>query len=180
MLCTQSVFLFLFWHSEQFMYTTCSELVVFMCWTSNSMNNLLSYCGLVDAKISASEKDLPVHVTFWPKRLSYKTLFLFNLWWLDHSGSKLTKNISSILFFKLFLLFKQSCMNILCSEINKHLNFIGVQDAFNQSNEYQLSDCASYFLSNARRISHSGYVPSTQDILHTRVRTCGVVEVKIP
>ena len=26
----------------------------------NSMNNLLSYCGLVDARISASEKDLPV------------------------------------------------------------------------------------------------------------------------
>ena len=24
------------------------------------MNNLLSYCGLVDAKISASDKDLPV------------------------------------------------------------------------------------------------------------------------
>ena len=26
----------------------------------NSMNNLLSYCGLVDARISVSEKDLPV------------------------------------------------------------------------------------------------------------------------
>ncbi len=26
----------------------------------NSMNNLLSYCGLVDARISASEKDLPL------------------------------------------------------------------------------------------------------------------------
>ena len=25
-----------------------------------SMNNLLSYCGLVDAKIGSSEKDLPV------------------------------------------------------------------------------------------------------------------------
>ena len=25
------------------------------------MNNLLSYCGLVDARIIASEKDLPVH-----------------------------------------------------------------------------------------------------------------------
>ena len=53
-------FLFLFWHSEQFMYTTCSELVVFMYWTRNSMNNILSYYGLVDARISASEKDLPV------------------------------------------------------------------------------------------------------------------------
>ena len=27
------------------------------------MNNLLSYCGLVDARISASEKDLPVHIS---------------------------------------------------------------------------------------------------------------------
>ena len=25
------------------------------------MNNLSSYCGLVDAKIRASDKDLPVH-----------------------------------------------------------------------------------------------------------------------
>ena len=42
------------------MYTTCSELVVFMYWTGKSINNLLSYCGLVVARISASEKDLPV------------------------------------------------------------------------------------------------------------------------
>ena len=42
------------------MYTTCSELVVFVCWTGKLMNNLLSYCGLVDTRISASEKDLPV------------------------------------------------------------------------------------------------------------------------
>ena len=27
------------------------------------MNNILSYCGLVDARISASEKDLPVYNT---------------------------------------------------------------------------------------------------------------------
>ena len=26
------------------------------------MNNILSYCGLVDARISASEKDLPVFI----------------------------------------------------------------------------------------------------------------------
>ena len=40
-------FLFLFWHSEQFMYTTCSDLVVFMCWTGKLMNNILSHCGFV-------------------------------------------------------------------------------------------------------------------------------------
>ena len=40
---------------------TCSELVVFMYRTGKSMNNLFSYCGLVDARISASEKYLPVN-----------------------------------------------------------------------------------------------------------------------
>ena len=32
--------------------------------TCNSMKNLLSYCGLVDTRISASDKDLPVQVIF--------------------------------------------------------------------------------------------------------------------
>ena len=36
------------------------ELVIFMYWTCNSMNNLLSYCGLIDTRIRASDKDLPV------------------------------------------------------------------------------------------------------------------------
>ena len=47
-------------NKKQFVYTTCSELVVFMYWTRNSMNNLLSYCGLANARISTSDKDLPV------------------------------------------------------------------------------------------------------------------------
>ena len=51
---------FLFWYSEQFMYTTCSELGIFMYWTGDSMNNLLSYCGLIEVRISASEENLPV------------------------------------------------------------------------------------------------------------------------
>ena len=58
--------LFLFWHSEQCMYTTCSELGIFMYWTGDSMINLLSYCGLVFARKSASEKDLPVHAKLCP------------------------------------------------------------------------------------------------------------------
>ena len=37
-----------------------SELAIFMYWTCNSMNNLSSYCGLVDAKIRGFDKDLPV------------------------------------------------------------------------------------------------------------------------
>ena len=42
------------------MFSPCTELRIFMYWTCNSMNNLSSYCGLVDAKIRASDKDLPV------------------------------------------------------------------------------------------------------------------------
>ena len=34
---------------------SCIELVI-------QMHNLLLYCGLVDAKISAPDKDLPVHI----------------------------------------------------------------------------------------------------------------------
>ena len=39
---------------KKFLYTTCFEL------SCNSMNNLSSYCGLTDARMRASEKDLPV------------------------------------------------------------------------------------------------------------------------
>ena len=57
----------LFWESKQKqkticvhnMFSPCSEFVVFMYWAGKSMDNLLSYCGLVDA----SDKDLPVQST---------------------------------------------------------------------------------------------------------------------
>ena len=42
------------------LFSPCSELGIFMYWTRKSMNNLLSYCGLVDPRIRASEKVLPV------------------------------------------------------------------------------------------------------------------------
>ena len=56
----------LFWMSKRKQKTICvhrmfSQLGTFMYWTCNSMNNLSSYCGLVDAKIRASDEDLPVH-----------------------------------------------------------------------------------------------------------------------
>ena len=50
----------LFWMSKQKMFSECYELGIFMYWTGNSMSNLLSYCGLVDVKIRASDIDLPV------------------------------------------------------------------------------------------------------------------------
>ena len=40
------------------------ELGIFMYWTCNSMNNLSSYFWLVNAKIRASDKGLPVQADF--------------------------------------------------------------------------------------------------------------------
>ena len=42
------------------MFWECSELAIFMYWTS--MNNLLPYFGLINSWIRASEKDLSVHI----------------------------------------------------------------------------------------------------------------------
>ena len=47
-------------NKKQFLNTTCTELIVLLYWTRNSMHNLSSYYGLVDSRISASDKDLPV------------------------------------------------------------------------------------------------------------------------
>ena len=89
--CTQIVFLFLFWHSEHFMYTTCSELVVFMHWTGKSMNNLLSYFGLVDVKINAFDKDLHVQMKIsslsWLKFLRFFTVLMLYSFWVTISCS---------------------------------------------------------------------------------------------
>ena len=52
------------------------ELGIFMYWTCNSMNNLSSYCGLVNGtslKIRASDKDLPVRwsdLTLWTSEVT--------------------------------------------------------------------------------------------------------------
>ena len=49
------------------MFSPYSKLVVFMYLTGESMNNPLSYCGLFDAKISTSDKDLPVQAGLPPE-----------------------------------------------------------------------------------------------------------------
>ena len=56
------------------MFSPCSELVVFMYWTGKSMNNLLTYCGLVDPRISASDKDLPAQALFTSSRCQLFTI----------------------------------------------------------------------------------------------------------
>lgn len=53
----------------------------------------------------------------------------------------------------------------------------GVQQCFQRSNEYQLNDSAKYFLDDLDRLGRRDYMPTEQDILRTRVKTTGIVEV---
>ena len=62
-LCTQVDFCFDI-QSNLCTHSTYSELAIFMFKTHNSITNLLPYCGLVDARIRASDEDLPVYTVF--------------------------------------------------------------------------------------------------------------------
>ena len=53
----------------------------------------------------------------------------------------------------------------------------GVQQCYTRSREYQLNDSAAYYLNELRRISDPSYVPTEEDVLKTRIRTSGVVQV---
>ncbi|KAJ8932684.1 hypothetical protein NQ318_020333 [Aromia moschata] len=52
----------------------------------------------------------------------------------------------------------------------------GVQATFDRSNEYQLIDCAKYFLDQVHTIRRPDYTPTEQDILRCRVLTSGIFE----
>lgn len=55
----------------------------------------------------------------------------------------------------------------------------GVQACFERSNEYQLIDCAKYFLDRVEVIKHwDDFHPTEQDILRARVLTSGIFETK--
>ncbi|XP_071945061.1 guanine nucleotide-binding protein G(s) subunit alpha-like [Antedon mediterranea] len=51
----------------------------------------------------------------------------------------------------------------------------GIQSCYSRSNEYQLIDCAKYFLDSLDRVRKREYVPTDQDILRCRVMTTGVL-----
>ncbi|KAF5304706.1 hypothetical protein FQA39_LY09483 [Lamprigera yunnana] len=54
----------------------------------------------------------------------------------------------------------------------------GVQTTFDRSNEYQLIDCAKYFLDRVDTIKKKDYTPTEQDILRCRVLTSGIFETR--
>ncbi|KAF4526106.1 hypothetical protein B566_EDAN007600 [Ephemera danica] len=54
----------------------------------------------------------------------------------------------------------------------------GVQECFRRSNEFQLIDCAKYFLDRLEELRREDYVPCDQDILHCRKKTSGIQKVE--
>lgn len=52
----------------------------------------------------------------------------------------------------------------------------GVQEVYSRRSEYQLVDSASYFLDRVLECGDEHFIPSEQDVLHSRVRTTGIVE----
>ncbi|KAK6021961.1 g-protein alpha subunit [Ostertagia ostertagi] len=54
----------------------------------------------------------------------------------------------------------------------------GVTAAVNRGNEFQLVESAPHFLGSIDRIAAKDYKPTEQDILLSRIKTTGIVEVK--
>jgi len=54
----------------------------------------------------------------------------------------------------------------------------GIKETFTRSSEFQLNDSAEYYFSEIDRIAMEDYLPTTQDVLRSRIKTTGIIETK--
>jgi len=54
----------------------------------------------------------------------------------------------------------------------------GIQETYEQRSQFQLNDSTKYFMDSIDRISQETFLPTTEDILRSRVKTVGAVEEK--
>jgi len=52
----------------------------------------------------------------------------------------------------------------------------GAREAVRRAREFQLNDSATYYFNSIDRMASSGYMPTDQDILRSRVKTTGITE----
>jgi len=53
----------------------------------------------------------------------------------------------------------------------------GIKELFHRSAEFQLNDSAGYYFDNVDRIAKSDYIPDENDILRSRAKTTGIIEI---
>ncbi|XP_066917292.1 guanine nucleotide-binding protein subunit alpha-13-like [Clytia hemisphaerica] len=63
-----------------------------------------------------------------------------------------------------------------CDAVHKLWNDTGISEAYKRRNEFQLGDSTSYFLNNLEKIGKREFVPTMQDVLHSRKATKGIQE----
>ena len=51
-----------------------------------------------------------------------------------------------------------------------------IQATYQRRNEFQIEECAHYFISKVHQCMEKSYVPTDQDMVQTRERTTGIVE----
>ena len=51
-----------------------------------------------------------------------------------------------------------------------------IQNLYQRRSEFQLNDSADYFLNKVNEIAAADYIPTVDDVLHSRIRTTGIVQ----
>jgi hypothetical protein len=54
----------------------------------------------------------------------------------------------------------------------------GIQKAYMRRNEFQLDDSTGYYMNDIERIAKPSYLPTHEDVLRSRLKTTGIIEVQ--